>query len=283
MSKRFFTNEGENTLLKKFAGVFASNPDIERFDALVGYLRASGYFALRPHLEKVPIKRIQESQRPFRLWAATNGDFAQACKLIPTEWDEERQKVWTARLTEIRDNEHIRRIEQPVYKRRWDEQWKVSNSWLAGPVAYAQELVDAFRWWLVEKAEWHLENKAKGGPLSLDAWSIALASDARVQAAWPVIAEAIHQVELWKIESKDNKPSKPPMADASSVALIKFFRDAVNEETVPDGIPAGVSWEELEKKMTVPKQAKNVRGKLNVPRERFRQRADGYTWAGMTK
>lgn len=55
MSKRFFTNEGKNTLLKKFAGVFASNPDIERFDALVGYLRASGYFALRPHLEKVPL------------------------------------------------------------------------------------------------------------------------------------------------------------------------------------------------------------------------------------
>ena len=58
MSKRFFTNEGENTLLKKFAGVFAHNPDMERFDALVGYLRASGYFALRPHLEKVPLIRI---------------------------------------------------------------------------------------------------------------------------------------------------------------------------------------------------------------------------------
>jgi len=58
MSKRFFTNEGENTLLKKFAGVFAHNPDIERFDALVGYLRASGYFALRPHLKKVPLIRI---------------------------------------------------------------------------------------------------------------------------------------------------------------------------------------------------------------------------------
>ena len=58
MSSRFFTNEGENTLLKKFAGVFAHNPDIEQFDALVGYLRASGYFALRPHLEKVPHIRI---------------------------------------------------------------------------------------------------------------------------------------------------------------------------------------------------------------------------------
>ncbi len=38
--------------------MFKHNPDIERFDALVGYLRASGYFALRPHLEKVPQIRI---------------------------------------------------------------------------------------------------------------------------------------------------------------------------------------------------------------------------------
>jgi len=46
MSTRFFTNEGQNTLLNKFAGVFAHNPDIEHFDALVGYLRASGYFRI---------------------------------------------------------------------------------------------------------------------------------------------------------------------------------------------------------------------------------------------
>ncbi len=58
MSSRFFTNAGENTLLNKFAGVFAHNPDLARFDALVGYLRASGYFALQPHLEKVPLIRI---------------------------------------------------------------------------------------------------------------------------------------------------------------------------------------------------------------------------------
>ena len=58
LSTRFFTNDGANTLLKKFAGVFEHNPDIERFDALVGYLRASGYFALRPHLEKVPFIRV---------------------------------------------------------------------------------------------------------------------------------------------------------------------------------------------------------------------------------
>lgn len=58
MSTRFFTNSGENTLLKKFAGIFEHNPDIERFDALIGYLRASGYFAIRPHLDKVPRIRL---------------------------------------------------------------------------------------------------------------------------------------------------------------------------------------------------------------------------------
>lgn len=58
MSTRFFTNDQSNTLLKKFEGIFEHNPDLARFDALVGYLRASGYFAIRPYLEKVPVVRI---------------------------------------------------------------------------------------------------------------------------------------------------------------------------------------------------------------------------------
>ena len=58
MSTRFFTNGQQNTLLEKFAGIFKHNPDIVQFDALVGYLRASGYFAIRPHLNKVPVVRI---------------------------------------------------------------------------------------------------------------------------------------------------------------------------------------------------------------------------------
>ena len=58
MSSKFFTNSDKNTLLEKFEGVFVNNPDIARFDALVGYLRASGYFAIRPHLGNVPKVRI---------------------------------------------------------------------------------------------------------------------------------------------------------------------------------------------------------------------------------
>src|SRR5262245_2569822 len=58
MSTRFFTNHGAQTLLAKFKGIFEHNADIEWFDALVGYLRTSGYFAIRPYLEKVPHIRI---------------------------------------------------------------------------------------------------------------------------------------------------------------------------------------------------------------------------------
>jgi len=96
MPTRFFTNEGENTLLKKFAGVFACNPDIERFDALVGYLRASGYFALRPHLEKVPLIRIlvgidvdaqlaQQHRKGLLLLGDADKTLAAACKQIEAD------------------------------------------------------------------------------------------------------------------------------------------------------------------------------------------------------
>ena len=55
---RFFTNEGNNTLLNKFKAIFGNHDDIECFDALVGYFYSSGYFAIRPFLDKVPKIRI---------------------------------------------------------------------------------------------------------------------------------------------------------------------------------------------------------------------------------
>jgi len=58
MSTKFFTNSDENTLINKFEGVFTYNPNIQYFDALVGYFRASGYFRIRPFLDKVPHIRI---------------------------------------------------------------------------------------------------------------------------------------------------------------------------------------------------------------------------------
>ncbi|CEN49610.1 helicase-related protein [Capnocytophaga canis] len=57
MHTKFFTNKENNSLIKKFEGVFQYQ-DIAFFDALVGYFRASGYFKLRPFLENVPQIRI---------------------------------------------------------------------------------------------------------------------------------------------------------------------------------------------------------------------------------
>jgi superfamily II DNA or RNA helicase len=56
-STKFFTNEGSNTLLSKFEGIFR-HLDIYYFDALVGYFRASGYFQLREMLREVGQVRI---------------------------------------------------------------------------------------------------------------------------------------------------------------------------------------------------------------------------------
>lgn len=58
MPTKFFTNQDDNSLLKKFEGVFTNIESIRHFDALVGYFRASGYFKVRPFLNKIPKIRI---------------------------------------------------------------------------------------------------------------------------------------------------------------------------------------------------------------------------------
>jgi superfamily II DNA/RNA helicase/HKD family nuclease len=74
MSTKFFTNSEDNTLLKKFEGVFADIPNIQNFDALVGYLRASGYFRIRPFLNKVPKIRILVGIKVDKLLADAQRD-----------------------------------------------------------------------------------------------------------------------------------------------------------------------------------------------------------------
>lgn len=49
MTSNFFTNQGENTLYRKFVGVFEHMQNIEYFKSVIGYFRASGYFAIREH------------------------------------------------------------------------------------------------------------------------------------------------------------------------------------------------------------------------------------------
>lgn len=59
MATNFFTNENENTLYNKFVGVFINMQNIEYFKSVIGYFRASGYFAIRAHFtENLKVKII---------------------------------------------------------------------------------------------------------------------------------------------------------------------------------------------------------------------------------
>ncbi|MBM4087600.1 MAG: hypothetical protein FJ272_22655 [Planctomycetes bacterium] len=59
-------------------------------------------------------------------------------------------------------------------------------------------------------------------------------------------------------------------AGALRTSFAKFLKALVKDQSVPADIPWAVPWAELEKTMKVPASVKRLRGKLNVPRERFR-------------
>ena len=54
----FFTNRDGNTLMKQFEGFLTKNPQVKNLDAVVGFLRASGYFSLRPFLDNINKVRV---------------------------------------------------------------------------------------------------------------------------------------------------------------------------------------------------------------------------------
>lgn len=58
MAKQIFTNRNGNTLMKEFEGLLEHNSSIKRLDSVVGFLRASGYFTLRPFLNNINKVRI---------------------------------------------------------------------------------------------------------------------------------------------------------------------------------------------------------------------------------
>ncbi len=58
MPTKFFTNTEDNSLLKKFEGTLKHITNLNHFDALVGYFRASGYFKIQNFLKDIPKIRI---------------------------------------------------------------------------------------------------------------------------------------------------------------------------------------------------------------------------------
>lgn len=58
MATKFFTNNKDNSLVKKIEGIFDNSDKIHHFDILVGYFRASGYCKIQTFLAKVKKIRI---------------------------------------------------------------------------------------------------------------------------------------------------------------------------------------------------------------------------------
>ena len=53
MSTKFFNNTGGNTLFEKLKGIAGNMANFDRFLAVSGYFRSSGYFKLRAELNDV--------------------------------------------------------------------------------------------------------------------------------------------------------------------------------------------------------------------------------------
>ena len=53
MSTKFFNNDAGNTLFEKLKGVAQNMTNFNRFLAVVGFFRSSGYFKLRKELNDV--------------------------------------------------------------------------------------------------------------------------------------------------------------------------------------------------------------------------------------
>jgi hypothetical protein len=118
------------------------------------------------------------------------------------------------------------------------------------PPDYEKEFAEAFKWWLGEKAELFLEHAVDGGPISPEDWVAGLWKDPRIRAA----AKAYNG---------------PPLAGSKKFEPV--LKEAVEEETVPGDEAAFKA------------RHKQLRGKLNVPRGRFRSltsKPGYYVWAG---
>jgi len=109
-----------------------------------------------------------------------------------------------------------------------------------------------------------------------------------VWAAWPVAAENYALLEYERAKEKaeaDGEPApEPTPAAADPTSFARAFKRIIDDETVPEGIPWATPYEDLEnkRKVKVSAKVKSIRGKLNVPRERFHLRGKTeYLWAGL--
>ena len=106
-----FTNKDGNTLIKEFEGVLQHNPQIRNLDAVVGFLRASGYFSLRPFLDNIGKVRVLIGIDVDKYIAKA----AQQGKLFFGAEEEVKEEYLRKTRTDIESSNYRKDIEDGIY------------------------------------------------------------------------------------------------------------------------------------------------------------------------
>lgn len=219
---------------------------------------------------------------------------------IPARYSADTRRRIQQRLDLIESNKFIRLLEQPEYKRRWQ------------PIDWDKEVAKACESWLLDRLE---DLFAEGAltepkPYTLDTVAAAWRSDPRVLAVAEVYTgtASFDLVDLAARLLRDNALPDNPYRIYSDEGLRKYRRwqwtwtlqdqeDAWEADDSPDKGKLKLvdpdTGEPLDEIPVPPKFKKtdfakaayySIRGKLNVPRERFIQYADltpqHYGWNG---
>lgn len=87
-------------------------------------------------------------RRPFEILAGNNQDGFVVPKEVPCDWPKAMQDKWRQRMQAIQNNDSLRIIEDPHYKRRW-----IGRQGLFNQSAKTDEMKTACRDWLLDKLE----------------------------------------------------------------------------------------------------------------------------------
>jgi len=232
--RMIFLQEGMDWLAYEMYGLLKSKAPLAE-----NYLSRSDYQAAR----------LELGQRPFEVAGkGYQGDWPEGYQ--PAPLPEALHPLTEARIAVIKANPDIALLEDPLYKRRWI------------PPDYAKEFRAAAEWWLAEKLEWALEQH--GRPIPLREWARTLGRDERVNAA----LEALTGTPMFDLEGEllkviranavPNRPEgylKPPGLRKLYAARNTQHTSRITPRFSRKDFSDGTAW--------------RLRGKLNIPRERF--------------
>ena len=184
--------------------------------------------------------RLELGQRPFEIAGKEyKGDWPKGYQ--PPPLPESLRPLTEARTAIIEANPDIALLEDPIYKRRWI------------PPDYDKEFRGAAEWWLAEELEWALEQH--GQPISVREWARILGREGRVNATLEVLTGTPLfdlEEELLNIIRANAVPNRPEhFLKAAGLRKLRGEAAQFKRRDFRDG------------------RAWKLRGKLNIPRERF--------------